>query len=556
MRPVLRALARCWRWLLFAIFVLAEAWLLDALIPPAPPWTIVGTRDIQHWTPDGRTLLTIRWNGGAGNCDGPLELWDVADGRCLASFFTQDDLFSGYRHTSDAKHVFCLRQDVNDSTAIVCHVDTANECVTEYAIPGIATPSEWVISPQADLIAIADVVDQRRGKARLTIFDVATRSVLARLPLSDWSTCLVCTEQYLIFTVPAGKQESTVFWNTRSRKTETVLNKCALAGRHENPNRPDEPYQLMAKEPFEGNFQTHGVWDVHRQCWALNRVDSYTSNHSIFLSRNDRVLFDRVWAEGEDCVAEVWDLHTDKCIAAIPHVGGRLPDLSPDGKLLAVETCPPRSKVHGIIVFDVNSQAQLWEKYWPDNQDSLRPQFSSDSQTLFIYASPLLQIEVLHARTGAARNIIRLPSHAIGLNNSWHAQNPLRTRFHWRETADLQSFQSPGLAWLQQFLPNQGSSQATFASVIDSATGRERLRVLLPEIDAESWLSDDGARLLICTRNDRTGGLLRCWDVPSPHPWPWIIGVCLATATSLFALRWAWRRRMASREGQVVSRHG
>ncbi len=204
-----------------------------------------------------------------------------------------------------------------------------------------------------------------------------------------------------------------------------------------------------------------------------------------------------------------------------------------------------------MIVFDVNTKKRLWEKYWPSNgADPTRARFSGDSQTVLVYAIAPMHIEALDARTGAVRDITRLPADTTSYNFSSFAQNAAKTRLQWLECVDLQAFQSPWLSWLQPGLPNGGHRRGVFASVVDSSTGRERLRLLLPDHNGISYLSADGSSLILYTWNDdNTGHRLRCWDVPSPPSWWWIGCAWLIISAGAVAMRGLLRRLCANSPG-------
>ncbi len=271
----LRRMCRSWRWLLLAACLLGVGWCIDATVTPPPRWTIEGPLSVQHWTPDGRTLVAIGDNRGPqGEYFGPVTIWNVADGQRLATFFTADDRFSDYRQTEDGTHLFYRRDDGKDGRAIFSHVDAATAHVTEHAIGGIAAIGDWVITPQADLLAIADTVDGKRAELserRLTIVDLASDAVVARMPLPDWDSPLLCTSQFLIFATLTGKQASTVLWNTRTRKQETVLPSCGLSSYQPNLNQPDTPLLLMGKDTGHES-PSMGVWDLRRRRWSLQDV--------------------------------------------------------------------------------------------------------------------------------------------------------------------------------------------------------------------------------------------------------------------------------------------
>src|ERR1017187_1075705 len=82
-----RSLLRCRsavRWTLFGLLLAGMGSATDALLPPSPRWVMHQESSVVGFSPDSRTLATVR-------PDGLLQLWDPANGKEAAQFFAGAD---------------------------------------------------------------------------------------------------------------------------------------------------------------------------------------------------------------------------------------------------------------------------------------------------------------------------------------------------------------------------------------------------------------------------------------------------------------------------------
>jgi hypothetical protein len=108
-----------------------------------------------------------------------------------------------------------------------------------------------------------------------------------------------------------------------------------------------------------------------------------------------------------------------------------------------------------------------------------------------------------------------------------------------------------GEAWLEEWFPNVFGDDVPALVVIESATGRELLR-LANAGNQSLWLklSDDASTLLTVDVFDDDRRLVRVWDVRPIRAWLWAGGVVVGMALGLFVLRRVWRQRAAHKSGE------
>jgi WD40 repeat protein len=542
----MRRLRRLFAWAVFFAFLAGVGAGVFHFVRYRPRLTIPELLFITHLSADGSRLITIRPpEPNSANPRGPVQVWDTRSGGVLREFFgSAGPMWS--KLSPDAR---TLAAGLDDGTLWLVDWQSGEQArVDDVDLGPVPSRPPWPVSwfsPRGRWLCVSAAED----KPPSYLIDVAARKVALRFT----DKVLAASEDDRLLFV--GNKDQVDVWNMEALKKVAALpsgpqawvvasrdGRSLLTLRLSPPRSPGDAHPTDAVE----------VWDLT----TLTRRFRYEQKPPGYLegtfSPNGRSL--AVWVSA---VADHkgW-IAADSDFAMLDADTGRLRwscriraadagAFSSDGALWVLMH-RQKNDVATLTVFDVSTGGILWEK----------PGRSSGS---FLGKSAILlqtaeRTELLTANTGERT----APLH-VGAPE--HAPFDVFPTYQLAQTSDGGHFVFAGQQrrdrpphfwekWLARWWPNVFSPDAWGLVVMESATGREVLRLVNAGNQSDKLrLSDDAGTLVTVDAFEDGRRLVRVWDVQPTRAWTWATTAAVGTWAVLLVLAWG-RRKLAGPKNQ------
>jgi hypothetical protein len=220
-------------------------------------------------------------------------------------------------------------------------------------------------------------------------------------------------------------------------------------------------------------------------------------------------------------------------------------EFSPDGALWTYQWMRDDAYYERLAV-EVKTGRILWQRVC----DGSTLLFAGNTGIALDRESFNKPVQLIEASTGTAKATVPLDFQTTNFDGMKATGHPPQLTLDGRHFF-IRGFQTRNRsvlfweAWLEQKWPEIFGVSGEGVLVMESATGRELLRLNNRGHDG-CMLAEDGSTLLTLDSEGfgRTSAI-RVWDVQPTRAWVWAVGAAVATGFGLLALRWAWRRRKA-----------
>jgi len=551
MRRILGHLPRLFFWLLLAGLGYSLYEVFE-LLGPLERWRVATDADDEQWcffSQDGRfTFSRAKTYGENGwKPGGPFRKRDAATGALLAEFPD-----GNYQAFSYWRWVFPLERNwqrywaglPEKNRAVLELLDLENGTVSHFPIAPYSGRREIKVSARDDIAAILHYYEKpSEFDPRITEvqkIDVHMHAMPDGERLDRFLAITDCDDnvRYIgaqfspmgtYFIIRAKKQDeiSLRLWDTRQRKLAASL---PVKESRFLPS-PDDHYLLI----LDGAGQAK-LWDLSELARPV--VVASLPCFPRFFTPDSRTL---VQVIGEE--ASFWDCATgkEKGSTSIPEAGvDAAVAFSPDSGLVAI--CSDKRSDELVTVVDVDTQKVLWSSKIKTHRP--RAYFSADGATLVLtkesgngraeYDSELRQ-----ARTG--KLLASFPNPGGFYFDAFPCGNGRRALIYYNPplvTSAPNWFQKKMKEWF-----NFDMNHGVWARVIDLQENREVFRLTDAHEVRDCLLSWDGNTLITHHPDSPEGPHVRCYDVPTRHPWATIVGIPAGLAILFWLLEKWWKRR-------------
>ncbi len=493
-----------------------------------PRCTIEGPLAQIHLSSDGSRLVTVRTTTdnvklgpqerGATVMYGPLQVWDMQSGHVVHEWFHDEKIL---RHVCppDGRHVAI---DLGNGAPRLVDTQTGEEwCFDDVR----EVANQFVFSPKGGWLFVGTA----SGRPNYLI-DVAAHRVA--LPLNDYWPRFSSDDKLVYFRKHPAR--NLTVWDLQAGKALGALAitssdyEISADGRLLLERHVEEiPEPLYVPIPglrigggtkkIERKDYRVDVWDLATFKHLFHHEVKQAGNLQAGFSPDGRFL--AMWLRGEKNASnlEMIDTAAGKRLWSYAMKAGYNCDFSPDEPLFAFVHGEPKET---LTMFDAATGRVLWERraegttYFARNTDIVLTQEDFTKPVLF-----------LDARTGEQRA-------TVPLNFTTANYIPMLTPDgrHFAIGGWQTRGREPyyGEAWLEKHVPAIFGNELEGVMVMESATGRELLRVL--KRDAHSHeLSADASTLITIEPLDNPGTVfaIRAWDVHPTKAWIWALGATL-----------------------------
>lgn len=539
----MRIIRRTLAWTFFLGFLWVVGFGVFHFVRYRPRFTIPELLFVQHLSADGSRLVTLKGPRLNRVHDrGPVQVWDTRRGRLEYEFLA--DMPAWFEFSDDGP---MIAAGLEDGTLRLIDWRSGRDWQIEDVKVAQFTqlkerapwPGHW-FSARGRWLYVEVAGDQPT-----CVVNVATRQIVLSLK-----------EKFLQFSIDGRRAFVRNAADIDVWDLDTVKKAATLATEAQEwiTLSPDGRTMLTRRTgPRPGPFEAapvHSVdvWDLATFTLRFNRQVSPPGYWNAEFSPNGRRL-------ALLCASDflLVDGGTGQLLCSYTMEGFQHGCFSPDSSLWLL--------LHGaqnketLTVFDAARGRVLWEK-------------PGRSALSFFGARGILRqvndiVELLDAASG---DRLGEPLTVTTTENP-PFQTPIIRSYLLTESADGRHFAFAGRlrrqrdlpfaeSWLARWWPNQFGDDVRAVTVLESATGREVLRLANAGNQSDRLrLSDDAGTLVTGDAYDDGRMVVRVWDVAPTRAWLWAIGAAAATGFALLALRWAWRRRKARKAAatQAVS---
>jgi hypothetical protein len=536
------------RWVLFALALAGLAIALHTWLPPDPRWSVRGFVGEIALTPDGSRIAVWRAESGRwqrSELRSPLTIHDADTGAVRGTFFTAEETYAAWAQSEDGRYLAALAAD---GTVLIADSESTTEWHADRSDP--AAGQQFLrFAPDGEYLA---VMDQR---ASIRLLHTRTGRLFRSFPATFDSR----------FFLPAFCHHGDFFvwedlrganwvgngelriWDMRTDKLAGVLKRATCLAISAN----GKTLFAAQKEGDDCNFSRIVVWDVvagRPRC----HIDTFSAGRmGMALSRDERIA--ALWTAWPDASSEAvdpnkgegrgyvefLDLCTCRQIARLEiTMMGQQGVFSADGKHFLLAPLPE------VILFDPSNGQERWRHARTRRDFSAWGfRFTANSSTVS-WHEPGDGTVFRCAETGEVRH--SLPDKTWGAAPPQGAAAPDRLLL---VSSNKGQFWGPTPGpwdyvlrlWKPANVVQLPSPPPEAIRVMDTRNFEPIFALGERGVD-RAMLSSDG--LMLVTVHDTANGeqLLRCYDVPSPRPWRWALGIPLALGVLLPSLRAGWRR--------------
>lgn len=495
-----------------------------------PRCTITGKLDLEYLWPDGSRLATFRTRfAGIGfptGGHGPLQIWDAGTGRLIHEFFNDIEL-RPWEISPDGQRIALF-----DKKGALRIVDwrTGEEWRCADVPPSrfgkFSAKGRWLyaVAMDSDDSVVLDIstrqVQLRIKEAAAIDFSPDERCIFARPEENDDNTTPVS-----VWDVAAARKVATI----PSDAIRTFIGEVRL---EVSPDGKAVGVCVPAERGPDDGIVRHKAFEI----WSLPegkkrfRYDLPVIGVQDFLfSPDGRTVAGWLSYDERPSQLTVFDVADGRRIWQAPVLRASEGKFSPDGSLFLM--LQGKDSKYSLRVFDATSGQELWQ------QPSTGCGAFAGNSIVLNRAADDSRLQVLNARTGELkwtetmrpRNVLMLPSSTPDASHFviQGVQSRGRNAYFWEK-------------WLDDGWPDFLGEGRPFASIVESATGRELFRVHRgkPNDLRHTLLSDDGSTLVTVELVDfRTGtNTLRIWDVQPRRAYAWSLAAIAALMLVLFTI--------------------
>lgn len=507
-------------WAIFFGFLGAVGGGVFHLVRYRPRCVIEGLPSHLHLylSADGSRLGTLEWTEAkAGR--GPWGAWNTHNGRMVHGLF-DDAMVVHFEVSPDRRHLAAM---LNDGSVRLVDWLTGEE----QRLPVERVRRHFAFSPKGRWLFVGAAHEMDSNLAdRQFVFNVATKQLVLQLE----ETCFHSGDEQSLFVRKWGESEMTI-WDLNSGKNTRTL--------------PIEATRIVVDADHRSLAVSHmghsgiEVWDLQSSQLRFARETGLMAP-TWELSPDGQFI--ALVNDGAQTNLEMIEIATGRTLWKHETRPGRECKFSSDSSLCCLRHWHGPGDVKVLTMFDVASGRMLWER-----ASDTPPQFAGDAAIMLHQEPRNVPPEFLDAHTG--RSIATAPIDVDG----WQIASELtpdrrHVLLHGRQSRRRAPYFWE--AWLENRWPDVFGDHVPAVSVLETATGRELLRILRHGSNSRQ-LSDDASTLLTVDAADGDAEnrfIARIWDVRPTKAYLSAIAAAMGMGVVLLALN-RLRRKLSGRVG-------
>jgi hypothetical protein len=494
---------------------------LYLLLPSAPRWTVAGGVKEVIACDDAVLVTCCRRDG---DNFGPVQFWDLNDGRETDHFLAAGKVLHGYTLCKNGRYLVTLLDGKLQGTGLIYWLD-----LHERRGSHVETPIGWV---PATVLFSADGGyfytlrhDPEAGSVMVSIVETATGQVRHRVEMPTgyygvtWLTppsdAPSAGEGPYVLGMYHAKTGASRLISARSGRT------TLLDGEIDSQSWGETLPWLVVDRGAHGLW----LWDLVEMQWR-GRLDGALTL-PVSHTRDERLILCRPRGVNTNAPIQLFESRTGALHWQVPvWIPGRT-HLSPDSRHF-INTCWPRPGRLRLTAYDVRKKAPIWEREWVD--EGFLTRFSRDGKMLAMDFHDLHRTEVLDVDSGATRYTLTLPP-KVGAESAFTRDGQLLV-------ANEQLWAGTTPFWRNLFDRFSARPDRDFRvmSIYDAPSGQRLFQERTA--DPVQWHVTSDARRIVMLNKEG----IECWDIPAPRPMGWIIGSPMAAGFAVMAVRMSWRR--------------
>jgi hypothetical protein len=506
-------------WLTLVLLPASVGGGLYLTLPSEPRWTIA---DSPHRLIACDDAVLATYCAKEERISGPVQLWDVGDGREIGRFFTTSEVFHPhYMLCKNGRYFVAVVDSDKPGVAIICWLDLHERREWQVEASLGFRAGGRLLSADGEFCFMTHQ-DPAGTKATLFIVDTTTGAVRHRVtmrapyngvgwlaPAADGNAD---RDGPFLLAMYRDSQAQSLVISARTGEVTTLPPVVPTYG-------IDMPWPIVDRGE-EGIW----LWDPATSDWRC-RLDGPLAK-GVFLSPDLRLVLCRPRGELKDAPIQLFDSQTGELYwqMRLPLSGGH--HFAPDSRRLIISS-RLRPGALRIACYDLENKRLLWQRDWDD--DSCFVHFSRDGQTLALDFGELHRTELLDAHSGETRHTLPVPEQ-VGTESTFTRDGEMLfvNEQAWAGTTPFWQ------GWLDRLFAGRVRNMRT-VSIYDVPSGRRLFRErtehpvqwrITPDRRSVVLLSDDG---------------IACWDIPPARPLRWIVGVPVGLAAVLQVARFGWR---------------
>jgi hypothetical protein len=285
------------------------------------------------------------------------------------------------------------------------------------------------------------------------------------------------------------------------------------------------------------------LWDLpagtQRGAIAVDAFSAAASSDNLVVTEDCRTLLITMGEPRDARVLGVWDLETGQWLAKVP-LDAHTTLFFPEPNALILRRAPADLRV---AWYQVRPFAMRWQ-YTEPGAAMESTDYRPDLKRLVLKSGERGQrLRLLNPESGAATLELSLGSVD---SHDWRSHQKHFALVTWHRTANerspIRDFIEHHLLALLMPHRQRGDATPTTTQFFDVATGTESCRIDHAGANPD-MITPDGDALILYQEADADGeAAILCYDIPPARQWRFIVGIPLALAVMLLALRVGWRR--------------